>query len=239
MSSTPGSLHILVVGATGLVGSHFIKEAQTSGLVGKITVLARRSAPYFQAFDKVHAIIEPDSLLWSKWIQGSEQIDMVFSALGTTVGDAGGMSRQRRVDYDLNLIVAHQCKLKGAKVFVLVSAFNNLLVTKTLPYFALKQQIEDAITFLHYDSTIILRPGPLVGDRSHVKPNKTMRSILSTFVADYTYDTPFSCLVGGTVKAQEVAEAAMFLLETNQQLVSIKVLSSREIFLLSRAIDSL
>jgi uncharacterized protein YbjT (DUF2867 family) len=232
-------LHVLIIGATGLVGTHFLREAQNSILVKKITVLSRRDIPLFHNLDKVHAIIETDTLLWSKWIQDSSQIDVVFSALGTTRGDSGSISEQRTIDYDLNLMVAQQSKLKGAKVFTLVSSFNNAAVSKFFHYFALKQQVEGAITSLLFDATIILRPGPLVGDRSSINSQYTLRSFLSSLVATYTYNTPLSCLVGGTIKAEEVAEVAMFMIETSRHLKDVRVVTSREMLQLGDAVRSL
>ena len=238
-SSTSETLHVLVIGGSGLVGSHFIHEAQNSIMVSKITVISRREALFFKQFDKVNLIIEPEPLLWCKWIQGLGHIDVLFSALGATRGDAGSISAQRAVDYDLNMMVAQQAKLKGAKMCVLVSCFNNPIISRIFKYFALKKQVEEGICSLKFDSTVILRPGPLVGHREHTTPNHTMRSILSTLIAEYTYKTPFSCLVGGSINATEVAAVGMFMIETSKYLKLQRIISSSEMIQLCDALDSI
>lgn len=233
------NLHILVIGGSGLVGSHFLREAQNCASVKNITVLSRRDMAFFHDFDKVRVVIEPETLKWCTWIQESKTIDVLFSALGSTRGDAGSITKQKSIDYDLNLMVAQQAKLKGAKVYVLVSCFNNFILSSVFPYFSLKQQVENAMCSLNFDTTVFLRPGPLLGDRTHTIPNHTLRSILSTYIAEITYDTPFSCLVGGAIKAREVAEVAMFMIETSKHLNRIAVVTSAEMLQLERAIESL
>lgn len=185
-SSNSSESKVLVLGATGLVGSHFLKEAQDSAFITKIITISRRKSPDFEKLSKVTSIVNSDVAVWDNIIQELEPFDIVFSALGTTKGDAKGFKNQELIDHDLNIKLAKAAKERGAKVYTLVSSFNNRFLSNFVPYFKLKNRIEQDIQQIGFEKTIFLRPGPLVGDRTALKPEQTFGSRISSTIADWT-----------------------------------------------------
>lgn len=230
---------VLILGATGLVGSHFLKEAQESAFITKIITISRRALPTFNNLSKVTSIVNNDVTEWERLIQDLEPFDIVFSGIGTTKGEAKGFNNQKLIDHDLTVNLATAAKKRGAKVFVMASSFNNRLLSTWVPYFRLKNQVEQDIQNLGFNKTIFLKPGPLVGDRTVLKPEQTYASQLSSAIANFTYNTPCSSLFGFSIKAEEVAEAAMYLVETNSYMDRVKYITSEEMFDLAHALESI
>jgi uncharacterized protein YbjT (DUF2867 family) len=95
-----------------------------------------------------------------------------FSSLGTTKAAAGGLENQRKIDFDLNLLLAKAAKDAGVKTYVLISGglgggggvkSSNALVR-------LKAEIEIAVKKLDFEHTVIVKPGLIVGDRGESRP---------------------------------------------------------------------
>ncbi|KAH8917626.1 NAD(P)-binding protein [Atractiella rhizophila] len=157
--------HTAVIGATGLVGSQILSQLLESSLTTRIQAITRRPFPPFnlpaEVVSKLNSIVEPDS---SKWPASVVQTDVFFSALGTTRGDAGGIEKQRKIDYELNLEMAKAAKEKGVKTYVLVSSAG-ASVNSFAAYSKMKGELERDVIALKFEKTIILRPGLLVGNR--------------------------------------------------------------------------
>jgi HIM1 len=122
--------------------------------------------------DKLQAIIQPESSKWSSKLSSIQPTPSIFfSALGTTKAQAGSFENQKKIDYDLNLELAKAAKAAGAKVYVLISA---AAMSKTLmiAYSCVKVGLEEAVTALDFEHTVILRPGLIVGSREDSRPHE-------------------------------------------------------------------
>jgi uncharacterized protein YbjT (DUF2867 family) len=93
-----------------------------------------------------------------------------FSALGTTKSDAGGIEGQRKVDFDLNLLIAKTAKDTGVKTYVLISGGLGGGTNSSLPFVRMKAELETAVKALDFEHTVIIRPGLIVGTRSGSRP---------------------------------------------------------------------
>lgn len=115
-----------------------------------------------------------------------------FSALGTTRRQAGSFDAQRKIDYDLNLALAKAAKETGVKVYVLISSAGTTK-TSPFPYGKMKAELEEAVSELGFDHTVILRPGLLVGTREDSRPGeaaaryvaKALGSLSNGFLTDF------------------------------------------------------
>jgi hypothetical protein len=139
---------------------------------------------------KLHALIEPDSAQWAARLEADaaaaaaaaepgalQPPRILFSALGTTRAQAGGLANQRAIELDLNMAVARAAHAAGARVFVLVSAAGASR-TSLFPYTRLKGEIEDAAAALGFRRVVLLRPGLIVGARRESRPvEAAMRSV--------------------------------------------------------------
>lgn len=154
---------VLVLGATGLCGGAFLKFADSSAEVSKVYALTRRPLTNPQALKKTENIVDTNPSGWTKILPTA---DILFSSLSTTKGNAGGFDQQYKIDHDLNIELAKQAKANGTRTFIIVSS-TGASPESMFPYLRMKGEIERDILALDFDKTIILRPGPLVGERDN------------------------------------------------------------------------
>jgi uncharacterized protein YbjT (DUF2867 family) len=151
----------LIVGATGLVGSHLLGLLLANPEYGTVTALVRRSLG--RNHDKlVERIVDFDRLPESS---GDWQADDVFSCLGTTIAAAGSQERFRRVDHDYTVEVARLARERGATRLALVSSIGAGERASSF-YLRVKGETERDVSGLGYVSVELFRPSLLVGDRA-------------------------------------------------------------------------
>ncbi|HEC59282.1 MAG TPA: NAD-dependent epimerase/dehydratase family protein [Methylophaga sp.] len=156
-------MKLLLVGATGLVGSHVLKLALNDQRISRVVVLSRSAITKIETDPKLDIIqVDFDDLPSSaEWWQ----VDSVICTLGTTMRKAKTKTQFRRVDYDYPLAVATIAKQQGASSFVLNSSMG-ANPSSRLFYNQVKGDIEAAITKINYQSLTILRPGLIEGQRN-------------------------------------------------------------------------
>lgn len=150
----------LVIGATGLVGRQLVNLLLDDARYEKVKVFARRttgiSSPKLE--ERLVDFCSVES--WKEFVVG----DVLFSALGTTLSQAGSKGAQYKVDftfqYDFARIAAHN----GVPALVLVSSMGADTLSKFF-YMRMKGELEDAVRALNFPGCVILRPGPLAGKR--------------------------------------------------------------------------
>lgn len=196
----------LVLGSTGLCGSAILKYAQASDSFSKVTTVTRRKVDGVDA--GVEQIVEPDSANWSKTLPESQ---VVFSGIGTTRAAAGSFAEQYKIDHDLNLELAKAAKANGATTYVLVSS-TGASASSFLPYLRMKGELDDAVKDLDFEKTIILRPGPLLGDRT--KEFKGQGEGTLRAIGTWLHRSAFQRLLSYPIYGDEVGKAAVKLATT-------------------------
>ena len=157
-------MHLLLLGATGLVGSHVFDQALADPRVTAVTAPTRRplpSRPGLSAPIVDFEALPQDASIWA--------VDAVICALGTTIKAAGSRERFHRVDHDYPLEIARLAKAHGARSFVLNSA-NGADVKSLFFYSRVKGETERDIVALGFDSCVIVRPGLIDGPRPEPRP---------------------------------------------------------------------
>lgn len=195
---------VLVLGATGLCGSQFLKYASKDESIAHITTLTRSKIKDADA--KVEQIVEPDS---SKWATQLPSTQIVFSGLGTTKAAAGSFENQYKVDHDLNLELAKAAKAKGASTYVLISS-TGASSNSSFAYLRMKGDLENDIKDLAFEKTIILRPGPLLGERARDFDGKGQGFI--NVLGKWLHRTSFQRVVSYPVYGHEVGQASLNLI---------------------------
>ena len=148
---------ILLVGATGMVGSAFIGQAADDA----ITVLVRRRAANLPDCAS-EQVASPDR--WPAAIAAVKP-EIVVNCLGTTIRQAGSQAAFRAVDFDLVLAVASAARTAGARHFISVSSVGASAQAGNF-YLRTKGEVEAALRALNFDRLDIIRPGLLTGERA-------------------------------------------------------------------------
>ena len=196
MSDLP---RVLLVGATGLIGSLVIERAVRSPAL-RLIALARRDTPVPAGIELAVA----DPAQWAAVIAGLSP-DAVICALGTTRRTAGSAQAFRAVDHDMVVAVAQSARKAGTARFVLVSSVGADPHARGL-YLRVKGQVEAAVAALDFARVDVLRPGLLRGKRAERRILERLAMVASP-VTD-------RLLHGGSrrfraVDAREVAAAAL------------------------------
>lgn len=188
----------LILGGTGLVGKQVIHFLLDDDLYSKVIAVGRR--PIGIEHPKlIEKIIDFDHI--QKEVL-DENIDHVFLCLGTTMAKAGSKAEFYKIDYTYTIEAAKWAQRYGAKKAVLVSAIG--ASTQSWFYYSkVKGQVEEDLMSLNFESTIIVRPSLLLGNRSEYRKGEVMAERLSQYMG-FIYSGPMSKYK--PVKAVDVAK---------------------------------
>lgn len=154
-----------IIGSTGLVGSHILSNILADEAYKPVHTITRRAPK--ETSPNLNSIVDTDTTKWAAALSGlSPAPTAVFSALGTTRAQAGGLANQWKIDHDLNIELAKAAKEAGVKTFVFISsAGSHGMMSGLAPYSKMKAGVENSVKELGFDHAIILRPGMILGER--------------------------------------------------------------------------
>lgn len=152
--------HALLIGATGLVGSHLLQQLIEDQRYTSITIFVRRNTGISHPRVKEHIIDFEEPLAWQHLVKG----DVIFLALGTTLNTAGSKQAQYRVDHSYQYQFASVAALNGVRELVLVSSAGASLQSRFF-YMRMKAELERDIEQLTFEKRVFIRPGALTGPR--------------------------------------------------------------------------
>jgi uncharacterized protein YbjT (DUF2867 family) len=157
-------MRLLLLGATGLVGSSTLKLALANPGISEVVAITRRPLP---PQNKLSNPVSEQIEELAKTL-GVSVVDAVVCALGTTGAKAGTKEALRRVDYDLPLFFAKECHAAGVETFALVSAIG-ASTTSMFFYARTKGELERDIQQIGFRSLTICRPSIIAGPRTEVR----------------------------------------------------------------------
>ncbi|UTW56491.1 NAD-dependent epimerase/dehydratase family protein [Kordiimonas sp. SCSIO 12610] len=183
----------LVLGGTGLIGTHLIKYLTGSDHWSDIAVLTRR--PLNVKYDGVTEIIG-DATNVSRVLADCKP-DVVFCCLGTTRKKAGSRKRFREIDHDYVVKCAEILKRQGAQRFLFVSALGAKV--GSLSYYShVKGETERDLSAIGFEALDILRPSLLLGERHEARFAEDIAGTIMPF---------FSGLLVGSARKYRPIEA--------------------------------
>lgn len=161
------SKSILLLGATGLVGSHCLRLLATESAFDRVVALTRRALPRELAYGNVEShVVDFDNLAAHASLF---RVDQIICALGTTIRKVGGDREAfRRIDYGYPLAAAQLGRERGATHFLLVSSVGANPRSEIF-YSCVKGELEAAVLALPYRSVTIVRPSLLLGPRAEYR----------------------------------------------------------------------
>lgn len=155
----------IVIGATGLVGHQLVQLLLADQQYTRVLVLHRRATGLTneKLQEEIVDFDEPEQ--WKHLVQG----DVLFSAMGTTLKQAGSKEAQYKVDHTYQYQVAAAAAQNEVSKYVLVSA-GMASVNSLFFYSRIKGELERAVRQLPFQHIHIVRPGLLTGARNEKRP---------------------------------------------------------------------
>jgi uncharacterized protein YbjT (DUF2867 family) len=156
----------LIIGASGLVGSHLLQMLLHHSSINKVRALVRH--PLHISHHKLEEMIV-DFNDMEMYRQSIGKGDIIFSCIGTTMKKVkGNKILYKQIDFDIPVNAARFGIEAGYEHFVLVSA--HLANAKSsIFYNRLKGETEDIIATFPFQSIHIFRPSFLIGERKEMR----------------------------------------------------------------------
>lgn len=185
---------VIVIGATGLVGKELVTQLLRSPSFTKVIIFVRRSAGIQHAKLEEHIIDFDKPETWKHLVKG----DVLFSALGTTLKQAGSKEAQFRVDHTYQYNFAKAAAENEVPVYVLVSSAGADLRSRIF-YSRMKGELERDIKKLSFSSIHILQPGLLAGERKDERRGEKIGFILLNSLSKIGLFRKYKPIYGTTV----------------------------------------
>ncbi|KAE8389267.1 protein fmp52-1, mitochondrial [Aspergillus alliaceus] len=172
----------VLIGCTGMVGSHILNSLLANPSVARVDTISRRTpqaASTAQA--KLTTIVSNDTSNWTSELSSlSPTPSIFFSSFGTTRASAGGFENQYKVEHGLNVEMARAARNTGTKVYVLISS-SGASKDSSFAYPRMKGEIEEDVKALGFERTVILRPGLISGQRDESRPLEAVARCFAGF----------------------------------------------------------
>ena len=188
----------IVIGATGAVGKKLVRALLDDARYTEVAVFVRRAPGVTHSKLTAHVINfeQPDT--WRALVTG----DVLFSALGTSLKQAGSKEAQRRIDYDYQHMFAEAAHANGVPHLVLLSSLG-ADSRSSIFYLRLKGELDDAVQRLGFDTVHIVRPPSLIrpeakrlGETAVVKILQGLNAVgIAKNLAPMSVDTVARCMM--------------------------------------------
>ena len=155
-------MHIVIIGATGLIGSALYKKLSHNDKIQKITLLTRRE---LQVESSKIEVLNIGEFSVDKITDLSIDGDIYVNCLGTTINTAGSQEAFTLVDLDFVEAFGQLASQDDAKAFFSVSALGAKLESRIF-YNRIKGEMEVSLMALGFPSLYLLRPSLLIGKRA-------------------------------------------------------------------------
>lgn len=158
------SRRLLLIGATGLVGSHALALALADARIAHVVAPTRRALPAHPKLENPIVDFEalPRDAAW--WAA-----DGAVSALGTTIRVAGSKAAFHRVDVEYVVETAALARAAGVRAFALNTALGANPAARNF-YLRCKGEAERGVEALEFPALTIVRPALIGGERAQPRP---------------------------------------------------------------------
>lgn len=154
----------IVIGATGLVGSHLVQDLLQNSGYDKVKALVRKPLPFRDGKLEQIVVDFTDEAALQSVLHG----DVLFCGIGTTIKKAGSQEAFTAVDYAIPMRCGTIARKNGIQQFHLVSSIGAQSSSKNF-YLRTKGRTEAALRALQYPSLYIYQPSFLTGNRKEMR----------------------------------------------------------------------
>lgn len=199
----------LVIGSTGLIGSQLVDILLESEHYQKVVIFVKRESGKSHPKLEQHIINFDAPETYQHLVKG----DDLFCTIGTTIKKAGSQSAFRKVDYEYPIAFSKIAKTNKIKQFLIVSSLGANKDSNNF-YLKTKGEMEAALAKANFETTVIVRPSLLLGQRSEFRFGEKMGAF---------FMKGFSFLFFGKVKkyrpieSSTVAKALYLLAQSNKK----------------------
>lgn len=157
-------MRLLLLGATGLVGSRTLKLALSSDAISAVI------APTRTALAPSQKLVNPVVSRLAEFAPAlaSHQLQAVICALGTTQANAGSKEAFVHVDYELPIALGKAAHEAGVPTFAIVTAMGASTDSRFF-YTRTKGEVERDIGKIGFQSLTICRPSLIGGERNETR----------------------------------------------------------------------
>jgi uncharacterized protein YbjT (DUF2867 family) len=157
-------MKLLLLGATGLVGSRTLKLALSNDAFSEVITPTRKPlAPSDRLVNPVKSRLEELAPVLT-----SHRPDAVICALGTTQAKAGSKEAFRYVDYELPIAFGKAAHGAGVETYAIVTAMG-ASPDSMIFYSKTKGEVERDIQKIGFRSLTICRPSLIGGERNEAR----------------------------------------------------------------------
>jgi len=167
---------VLLLGATGLVGSATLRLLRDDPAFPRVVTLTRRPLPGGGVNPKVDARVGDLEKLDA--LADAFAVDAVICALGTTIRQAGSEARFRAIDFDIPLKAARLARDHGVAHYLYVSSLGADPHSRVF-YSRTKGEMEAALRDVGFPRLSIVRPSLLLGERREFRPGERLAQLLA------------------------------------------------------------
>lgn len=150
----------IILGATGLTGSHLLKLLLDKQEYETVIVFGRRSV----GFEHPKMLEHLTDLLALEEQHLHFHADEVYCCIGTTKAKTPDKETYKKIDLGIPLKAAQLCERNNIKTFVVISALG-ANPNSSIFYNRIKGEMEQAVEEVHSGNTFIAQPALIGGER--------------------------------------------------------------------------
>ena len=172
-------ISVLLLGASGLTGSHLLSELLELAEIQSVTALVRSPLKIDHSKLKV---VEAD-LFDLQSVQDLFKVDVIYCCVGTTAAKTPDKTVYRKIDFGIPTQAAEIAAKLGVKQFMVISSMGANPKSRVF-YSRLKGEMEEAVLAQDIPHIHVLRPSLIGGDRREKrKGEKLALMLMKTFKA--------------------------------------------------------